>query len=332
MDRDTSETITDHPTNRRQATRAQVLRWEGWAWTVVGAAWIVSAWPGLLVDWDGPATALAVGLLLAAVGCAWQTLRHGAPHPAPGGRALRHRPGRRAKSRRHIAATVVADAVVVGGSGVAWCVAARQYGWSESVTGGSLQVAFGTAFFCWGVLHLPGMRRIRGGDLDAPVTSRRVLGTGPMTVAPADPAQARALDAAAAQARRTRIRSTQRWLLNPPMRTLTCAGVLRHHAVLETTGRVTGRRRRTVVGVALEPDAVWIVAENGTRAGYVRNIGADPHVRVNLRGRWLTGLAEVVEGDDVETRLSTFRPGHAAAVQRFADHPATLRVRLSAAA
>jgi deazaflavin-dependent oxidoreductase (nitroreductase family) len=329
MDRKKSETITPHP---QHATRAQVLRWEAAAWFVVGAAWIASAWPGLLVDWDDPATALAAGLLLTAVGCGRQALRHGATHPAPGDRALRHRPGRRAKSRRHIAATVVADAAVIGGSGVAWCVAARNYGWPESVTGGSLQVAFGTAFACWAVLHLPAIRRIRGGDLDAPVTSRRVLGTGPMTVAPVGLGQSRALDAAEAQARRRRIRRTQRWLLNPPMRTLTCAGLMRHHVVLETTGRITGRRRRTVVGVALEPDAVWIVAENGTRAGYVRNIGANPRVRVHLRGRWLTGLAEVVEGDDVTRRLGAFRPGHAATVRRFADNPATLRVRLSAAA
>lgn len=337
MDRHTSETVSERPRphhhlDPRPATRAEVLRWEGVAWTTVGVAWIVSAWPGLLVDWNHPATAAFAGLLLTAAGCGWQALRHGTPQPAPGGRVLRHRPGRRRKSRRHLAATVIADAVVIGGSGVAWCVAARHYGWPESVTGGALQVAAGTAFACWGLLHLPGTRRIRGGDLDAPVTSRRVLGLGPMTAAPADSGQSRALDAAEAHARRRRIRRTQRWLLNPPMRTLTCAGVMRHHVVLETTGRVSGRRRRTVVGALLESDAVWIVAENGTRAGYVRNIGADPRVRVHLRGRWLTGVAEVVEGDDVETRLGAFRPGHAAMVQRFADNPATLRVALTAAA
>ncbi|MGH9024627.1 MAG: VOC family protein [Acidimicrobiia bacterium] len=44
------------------ATRSKVLQWESVAWVVVGAAWIVSAWPGRLVDWDGVPMAALTGL------------------------------------------------------------------------------------------------------------------------------------------------------------------------------------------------------------------------------------------------------------------------------
>ena len=44
------------------------------------------------------------------------------------------------------------------------------------------------------------------------------------------------------------------------------------YAILETTGRKSGQRRRTPVGNGLDGDTFWIVAEHGSRAGYVRNV------------------------------------------------------------
>ncbi|SDT08278.1 deazaflavin-dependent oxidoreductase, nitroreductase family [Microlunatus soli] len=126
-----------------------------------------------------------------------------------------------------------------------------------------------------------------------------------------------------------RIRRLQKYLINPPFTVLAHLGVPGYHAIIETTGRRTGRRRRTVVGVHREGDTVWIVAEHGRRAGYVCNIGADPRVRLRLGRRWLTGRAELLPEDDAQARLDGFGlPGHAQAVRRFATAPLTLRVQL----
>ena len=72
--------------------------------------------------------------------------------------------------------------------------------------------------------------------------------------------------------------------------------------VLETTGRKSGQPRRTPVTKALDGDTLWIVTEHGRRAGYVRNIEADPRVRVRAGRRWRSGTARVLEGDDWRER------------------------------
>src|SRR5215216_5403497 len=73
----------------------------------------------------------------------------------------------------------------------------------------------------------------------------------------------------------------QRWVANPLDR---LAFALRvpppGDALLETVGRRTGRRRVTPVCDALDGDTFWIVAQRGRDTDYVRNIEADPRVRV----------------------------------------------------
>src|SRR5215213_1493131 len=49
-------------------------------------------------------------------------------------------------------------------------------------------------------------------------------------------------------------------------------------ALLETTGRRTGRPRVTPVCDGLQGDTFWIVAQDGRHADYVQNIEADPRV------------------------------------------------------
>jgi deazaflavin-dependent oxidoreductase (nitroreductase family) len=44
------------------------------------------------------------------------------------------------------------------------------------------------------------------------------------------------------------------------------------------------------------------VAEHGRRAGYVRNIEANPRVRVRVGRRWRTGTARVLPDDDWRER------------------------------
>lgn len=60
-------------------------------------------------------------------------------------------------------------------------------------------------------------------------------------------------------------------------------GVVPDHVVIETRGRRTGKRRRTVGGAHADGDTIWIVAEQGRHAGWVRNLEAEPDVRVRYR-------------------------------------------------
>ncbi len=78
-------------------------------------------------------------------------------------------------------------------------------------------------------------------------------------------------------------------------------------ALLETTGRRSGLPRRTPVGNGLRGSAFWIVTEHGYAADYVRNIQADPRVRIKLGPRWMTGTAHILPNDPPYERLRGLR-------------------------
>ena len=65
-------------------------------------------------------------------------------------------------------------------------------------------------------------------------------------------------------------------------------------ALIETVGRNSGLPRVTPVINGLDGDAFWIVTEHGRSANYVRNIAANPRVRVFAGGGWRSGTAEIV--------------------------------------
>lgn len=97
-----------------------------------------------------------------------------------------------------------------------------------------------------------------------------------------------------------------KYVVNPPVRILFRLGVpVPGTAVLETVGRRSGQARRTPVTDGLVGDVFWIVAEHGRNAAYVRNIGAEPHVRVKVGRRWRTGTARALPDDDPRRRLRT---------------------------
>jgi deazaflavin-dependent oxidoreductase (nitroreductase family) len=98
-------------------------------------------------------------------------------------------------------------------------------------------------------------------------------------------------------------RIAERRVINPAMRWLLQKGVApRAFALLETTGRRTGKPRLTPVGNGLEDHVFWLVAMNGRRADYVQNLLATPRVRVKIGRRWRTGSATLLPGDDAYRR------------------------------
>lgn len=111
--------------------------------------------------------------------------------------------------------------------------------------------------------------------------------------------------------------------LNPVMRRLPL------QTVLETTGRTSGLPRRTPVGGRRVGDSFWLVSEFGERSQYVRNIKADPRVRVRLRGRWHTGTAHLLPDDDPIARLRALRTLNSVAVRAVGAGLLTVRVDLA---
>ncbi len=128
--------------------------------------------------------------------------------------------------------------------------------------------------------------------------------------------------------KRTRVRRVQRYLLNPPAKAAVRLGLVPGYVLLETTGRRTGKRRHTVVGMRVEGTTGWVVAEHGRHAGYVHNIEGNPTVRVCRHGRWRTATAQIVPDDDPLARLDHFGRTHAATVRQFGTDLLTLRFQL----
>jgi deazaflavin-dependent oxidoreductase (nitroreductase family) len=71
----------------------------------------------------------------------------------------------------------------------------------------------------------------------------------------------------------------------------------RSTALIETIGRKSGLPRVTPVTNGLDGDLFWIVTEHGHKADYVRNLKAEPRVRVNAGRGWRSGIAHIVDED-----------------------------------
>ena len=100
-------------------------------------------------------------------------------------------------------------------------------------------------------------------------------------------------------------------------------------ALLETTGRKSGRPRQTPVGNGLVDGVFWIVASHGRQADYVRNIEKNPAVRVKIGRRWRTGTATLLDGDDTDARSRVLPHKVDAAIGRLMQtQPLTVRVDL----
>jgi deazaflavin-dependent oxidoreductase (nitroreductase family) len=115
----------------------------------------------------------------------------------------------------------------------------------------------------------------------------------------------------------------QRHVANPLSRRLP------KQVLLETIGRKSGEPRQTPVGGRREGDAFWLVSEFGERSQYVRNIQADPAVRVRIDGRWHTGTAHLLPDDDAVARLRTLPTYNSAVVRMMGTDLMTVRVDLA---
>lgn len=103
----------------------------------------------------------------------------------------------------------------------------------------------------------------------------------------------------------------------------------RAFALLETYGRRTGLARHTPVGNGLRGDVFWLVAAHGRQADYVRNIEAQPTVRVKVGGSWREGTAVLLPGDDPAARSRTLPHRWDARIGRLmASAPLTVRIDL----
>ena len=115
----------------------------------------------------------------------------------------------------------------------------------------------------------------------------------------------------------------QKRVANPLMRRLPT------QTLLETTGRKSGEPRRTPLGGSRVGDEFWFVSEFGEKSQYVRNIKANPNVRVRLRGRWHNGVAHLVPEDDPHQRLHTLPQFNSFGVRTFGTNLLTIRVDLT---
>jgi deazaflavin-dependent oxidoreductase (nitroreductase family) len=106
-------------------------------------------------------------------------------------------------------------------------------------------------------------------------------------------------------------------------------------ALVETIGRRSGAVRHTPVAYTPgDEDTLWLIAQHGEHAGWVRNFQASPQIRVRLGRNWRTGTAELLPDDDVKARIRTFsdstvgRAVTAATFRALESQPVTVRIAL----
>ena len=114
----------------------------------------------------------------------------------------------------------------------------------------------------------------------------------------------------------------QKNVANPLMR------LMPFQTLLETTGRKSGEPRRTPLDGSRVGDQFWFVSEFGDKSQYVKNIQADPRVRVRLKGKWHSGTAHLVPEDDPLERLRSLPKFNSFGVRTFGTNLLTIRVDL----
>ncbi|WP_433711596.1 nitroreductase family deazaflavin-dependent oxidoreductase [Nocardia sp. CA-084685] len=146
----------------------------------------------------------------------------------------------------------------------------------------------------------------------------------------------RSTAAAARKFRRERL--VGRYLVNPTVGLLDRIGIRSSMiAELETIGAKSGQPRRVPVTVSIDDDGAWLISQHGHRAGWARNIAANPQVRLRQGKRWHTGTAAFVPDDDVIARARSFAKSHAAesatawTIKALESDPISVRITFTSA-
>ncbi|MCC7363458.1 MAG: nitroreductase family deazaflavin-dependent oxidoreductase [Dehalococcoidia bacterium] len=76
------------------------------------------------------------------------------------------------------------------------------------------------------------------------------------------------------------------------------------YCYLVTTGRKTGQPREIEIWFGLQGRTLYLLSGGGERSHWVRNIAADPAVRVRLDGRWFAATGRRVAPGMPEDRAA----------------------------
>jgi deazaflavin-dependent oxidoreductase (nitroreductase family) len=121
--------------------------------------------------------------------------------------------------------------------------------------------------------------------------------------------------------KRNFVHRVQRLVVNPIGRRLPVT-------MLETTGRKSAQPRCTAIGGKVVDNQFWMVSEHGYHSDYVRNIQANPAVRIRIGGRWRTGTAHLLPDDDPRQRMRSLPRLNNVGVRTMGTDLLTIRVDL----
>ena len=127
-----------------------------------------------------------------------------------------------------------------------------------------------------------------------------------------------------------------RYTANPVIRGLFKLGIAPPGmAIIETIGRRTGQVRQVPVVCPPAQGTMWLIAQHGAHAGWVRNLQENPAVRLKLGRHWVSGTAQLVPEDDVRARIDTFaetaigRAITAASFRALESQPVSVKVDIA---
>lgn len=121
--------------------------------------------------------------------------------------------------------------------------------------------------------------------------------------------------------KRTMVHNIQRYVINP-------IGRRTPATMIETVGRKSGRPRCTAVGGYRDGRTFWLVSEHGEHSDYVKNIKANPAVRMRIGGQWHTGTAHLMPDDDPIARLRSQPASNSVMVRAMGTALLTVRIDL----
>jgi deazaflavin-dependent oxidoreductase (nitroreductase family) len=126
-----------------------------------------------------------------------------------------------------------------------------------------------------------------------------------------------------------------RYTLNPLIRGIFKLGLTPPRtALVETIGRRSHQPRVVPVNYVRDGQTIWLIAQHGEHAAWVRNFQAHPRIRVRLGRTWHTATATLRSEDDVRARIRTFARGPVgqamfiASFRALESHPVSVEVML----